>query len=513
MHREGVWPLGSVFLVPLLVATRNARWMAAAALGAFAGVLYGIAIALWIPDALTELGSSRFASWAGLLVIALWAGPPVLAALGFASRVTARWSPRTRTVALAAVVFGAEWLIEHAWWGVPWCLLGISQRGALGVAQLAVVGGVPLVSALLVATNALVTDAVLGEKRALRLLAAVSAAWISLALVGAPLAEGVRQIQTVSATTELLLVQPDLPRGERWARESQLLNLYRVQEFTRHARAEARGVDAWVLPENLLTAPVDASPELAAAVQAWVNELQAPVLSGLVLSTGSLGTNRYRNSVVWLEPGRGITAQLGKERAIPLLESSRRFPGDAWLAQLFGVAAEGPKVEETAQSGPLHGPIPVTPVLCYEVLFPGIVAERRTPGSVAIVNLADDSWLPGAAASRQLLERARFRAIEQRLPLVRVAHGGLSAVVDEFGRVRQKLPLDRYATQRVSLRASPPPTWRECAALLALPIGVFAAVAWGGGIWKRKSLARGVTAGSQECAQSSWRTRTITPRR
>jgi apolipoprotein N-acyltransferase len=488
-QREGAWPLGSVFLVPLLVATRRAHWIAAACLGAFAGVLYGIGITLWIPEALTELGSSRFAAWAGLLLIALWAGPPVLTALGLASRATARSSPGTRAAALAAIVFGAEWSIEHAWWGVPWGLLGISQRGALGVAQLAVVGGVPLVSALLVAINALVTDAVLGEKRSVRSLAAVIAAWIALALAGFPLAEAVRPAATDSTTTELLLAQPDLPRGERWSRELQPLNLYRVQEFTRRARAEAGGVDAWVFPENLLTAPLDASPELASAVQAWVDELQAPVLSGFVLSPESPNANRYRNSVVWLEPGRGITARLDKERAIPLLESSRRFPGDVLLAPLFGEAAEWPKVEESVQSGPLRGPIAVVPVLCYEVLFPGIVAERRTPDSIAIVNLADDSWLPGAAASRQLLERARFRAIEQRLTLVRVAHGGLSAVVDEFGRVREQLPLDRYATQRVSLRASPPPTWREWAAILALPVGVFAAVAWGGGIWKRKALS------------------------
>ncbi|MGH7338633.1 MAG: hypothetical protein ACREI7_13710 [Myxococcota bacterium] len=102
------------------------------------------------------------------------------------------------------------------------------------------------------------------------------------------------------------------------------------------------------------------------------------------------------------------------------------------IARVIGEAALGPKVEEGPPPGPLRGPIAVTPVLCYEVLFPSIVASRRTPDSVAIVNLADDSWLPGDGASRLLVQLARFRAIEQRLPLVRVAHGGLSGVIDEI---------------------------------------------------------------------------------
>jgi apolipoprotein N-acyltransferase len=189
--------------------------------------------------------------------------------------------------------------------------------------------------------------------------------------------------------------------------------------------------------------------------------------------------------VVWLEPGRGITARLDKERAIPLLESSRRFLGDALLAPLFGEAAGWKRVEEARGWASLPGPIPVTPALCYEVLFPGIVARRRTPDSVAIVNLADDSWVEGTTATRQLTNLARFRAIEQRLTLVRVAHGGLSAVVDPFGRVIHELPLDRYASLRVSLSPMPPVAISERVAILALPLAAFGVVGWCWARWQR----------------------------
>ena len=76
VDREGAWALGAVFVMPLLAATRTAGWLASTALGALAGVLYGIAISLWIPDALAALGSSQVAGLAGLVLVSLWGVPP-----------------------------------------------------------------------------------------------------------------------------------------------------------------------------------------------------------------------------------------------------------------------------------------------------------------------------------------------------------------------------------------------------------------------------------------------------
>jgi apolipoprotein N-acyltransferase len=120
----------------------------------------------------------------------------------------------------------------------------------------------------------------------------------------------------------------------------------------------------------------------------------------------------------------------------------------------------------------------VTVVLCYEALFPGPAARRRAPDSVAILNLADDGWVAGEAATQQLTDAARFRAIEQRLPLVRVAHGGLSAAFDAFGRPLLTLPPDTFAHATLTVAPSPPPTRSERAALLALPLLAGSGVWW-----------------------------------
>ena len=59
---------------------------------------------------------------------------------------------------------------------------------------------------------------------------------------------------------DIMIVQPNLPRGERWSDDTQLFNLDRVGLYTERI-VRASGLDpAWVVwPENLVTTPVDAS--------------------------------------------------------------------------------------------------------------------------------------------------------------------------------------------------------------------------------------------------------------
>jgi apolipoprotein N-acyltransferase len=72
-------------------------------------------------------------------------------------------------------------------------------------------------------------------------------------------------------------------------------------------------------------------------------------------------------------------------------------------------------------------------LICYEAIFPGMVprgAER--PGW--IVSVTNDAWFGDGTGPWQHYEMARYRAIEEGLPMARAASGGISAIVDSFGR-------------------------------------------------------------------------------
>src|SRR4029453_12194999 len=107
----------------------------------------------WSPTALRSLDAGPVTAITGWVVGAFWVkGIPfgIVAAL---VRAMQHRSPWLRILSTAVGFFLLDAAHSTLAWGVPWALLGHSQWSALGVAQLAAVGGVPLLSGLLAAIN------------------------------------------------------------------------------------------------------------------------------------------------------------------------------------------------------------------------------------------------------------------------------------------------------------------------------------------------------------------------
>src|SRR6185437_743295 len=85
---------------------------------------------------------------------------------------------------------------------------------------------------------------------------------------------------------------------------------------------------------------------------------------------------------------------------------------------------------------------PFSPLICYEVIFPGAVTDPKDRPDW-LLNVTNDGWFGRSPGPYQHFASARFRAVEEGLPLVRAANDGISAIVDPYGRVTAMLGLGK----------------------------------------------------------------------
>jgi len=116
---------------------------------------------------------------------------------------------------------------------------------------------------------------------------------------------------------------------------------------------------------------------------------------------------------------------------------------------------------------------PVSPLICYEAIFPGEVAPGgERPGAILIIT--NDGWFGNTSGPQQHFHQARLRAVEQGVSLVRAANNGVSAVVDPEGRtISSVLLLNQRGTIDSAL---PAPRKQTLYALLGETIFLFNAL-------------------------------------
>jgi apolipoprotein N-acyltransferase len=105
----------------------------------------------------------------------------------------------------------------------------------------------------------------------------------------------------------------------------------------------------------------------------------------------------------------------------------------------------------------LPGLPPVSVIICYEAIFPGAVVDPDDRPAW-ILNVTNDSWFGASSGPYQHFVSARLRAVEEGLPLIRVANTGISGVVDRFGGVEVQLGMEKAGIIDHNLPVAGPPT-------------------------------------------------------
>lgn len=169
----------------------------------------------------------------------------------------------------------------------------------------------------------------------------------------------------------------------------------------------------------------------------------APASGGLI--TGALRTIgegddwEIFNSLVAIGQDGKIHGSYDKHHLVPFGE----FVPLRWLLPIEKIT---PGLRDFSRGkGPatltINGAPPFSPLICYEAIFPDEVVAPGSPRPQWMLNITNDAWFGQSSGPYQHFVATRMRAVEQGMPLVRVANTGISGVVDAYGRVIAMLPL------------------------------------------------------------------------
>ncbi len=429
-------------------AAGNLRGLPAAAMtGWWFGFGYFVPGLYWIGYAFL-VDASTF-GW--LLPVAVCGLPAYLAlftAFGFALARLIWTKDASRLLALAASLTLAEWLRGHVLTGFPWNAFGYALTEPLALAQAAsLIGlwGLTFLTVVIFASPAVLID---GRSRARRPWLAPAVALTVLAAMGIYGAvrlslQPTRQIENV----KLRLMQPNLQQDARfnYSAKAEVMKKYLTlsDRSTGPGSTGVRDATILVWPESafpfFLTREADAMAQIAELLP-----------KGTVLITGAVRApdlppgvkvTRAYNSIYVIDHDGSVLSSYDKLHLVPFGEF---LPFQDWMEKLGFVQLT--KIQggfipgDRRRTMELPGAPRMLPLICYEAIFPGEIASRDDrPGW--IVNLTNDGWFGISTGPYQHLQQTRLRAIEEGLPIVRVANTGISAVIDPVGRIVARLDL------------------------------------------------------------------------
>jgi apolipoprotein N-acyltransferase len=386
-----------------------------------------------------------------------------------------------RVLVFAAAWAAMEWLRGVLFTGFPWNPLALSLTVSDAAVQLAAVLGVFGLSFVLALVAA--APSVLATPAGAPRWTVVGAAALLLAAVWA--GGALRLAAAPSAAVPgvvLRVVQGNIAQRIKW------LPGLRDRHLARYLRLSTAPDGTAGKPTHLIW------PETAVPVIVARDEVRRRLMGSVTPADGLLFTGTLRTGAEAARPFRvwnsmQVVDATGRLRAtydkFHLVPFGEYVPLRGLLGRLGLEAVAAERADFTAGPGPrtlrLAGLPPVSPLICYEAIFPSAVADARDrPGW--LLNLTNDAWFGMSAGPYQHFASARLRAVEEGLPLVRAANTGISGVVDGYGRVTAWLGLGRTGVLDAPLPAALAAT--PFSRFGHAPLALVLAVALAAGLWR-----------------------------
>jgi apolipoprotein N-acyltransferase len=418
-------------LVPLFHALRDAKPWEGFKTGFLAGLIANVGILYWISYVVVQYG--YLPVHMGIMAMLLLTAYLSLYTACFAMGVVFLRA-KGGTVFLSAPLLwtALEFVRSHLFTGFPWENLAYSQYLYGNIIQIADITGIYGITFAIVLVNAVLYDGLLvrsGRRSLLTEMAIASALIAAIYGYGHFRTAEIRELLKEAPRAEVTLVQGNIDQNLKWNERYQSETLVIYRTLSVQSIPAQGGLIVW--PETAAPFYFERADPLREVVVDVARTSGRSLLFGSPSYEEENGKVFYRNSAYLLRPDGVVAGRYDKVHLVPYGEYvplRKFFPFIGKLVVGVGDFRPGHGFDPIESDGRRFGVL-----ICYEGIFPEAARDYKRKKADLLVNITNDAWFGRTSAPYQHLSMTVFRAVENRLYLVRAANSGISALIDPTG--------------------------------------------------------------------------------
>lgn len=344
-----------------------------------------------------------------------------------------------------------EYLRTHFCTGFPWALLGYSQSFNVPIIQIADITGVFGVSFLVVLLNFGIYLMLKKEPKRFYILFFIFILFVSV------LAYAHRKSSRIYLTQRLkvAVIQGNIPQEVKWDPHYRKFILDKYKTLTKRSLDEKPRLVIW--PETSVPGYLDEEGDLKKEITDLAGSGKVYLLVGTLREKGT----KVFNSATLISDEGKIIENYDKIHLVPFGEfipfGKLLFRMRDFIDKPIGDFDRGRdyKVFNFRVTDVMHQPDNIrkttefhhfSALICFEDIFPGLCRIFVKNGAKFLVNITNDAWFEKSAAPYQHLQCSIFRAVENRVPVVRAANTGVSCIISQKGKITEIVRTDGNET-------------------------------------------------------------------
>ncbi|MBF0784200.1 apolipoprotein N-acyltransferase [Muribacter muris] len=218
---------------------------------------------------------------------------------------------------------------------------------------------------------------------------------------------------------------------------------------------------------EVIILPESAIPALESQIEPLLNQLQiAAAEKGSELIIGTLHQSErglFNSAVVVGNPempyALASSPRYNKHHLVPFGEYVPFGSLLDWMREVF-VLPINLSQGDYIQSPLIAGKRRFNLAICYEIIYGEQVQQNQKAGNADyLLTISNDAWFGTSIGPWQHFQMARMRALELGKPLVRSTNTGVTAFIDENGKLIAQLPQFEADTLTATLHSTVGKTW------------------------------------------------------